>query len=163
MPLVWRSHDWAKFSPKESGKTLKMQKNSSLHPKDILVVDDVPAICSLLSDYFEIMGHNVETASTAAAALELLAGNPFSLVITNMQLERSQRSGGLEVVRRAKQNCPPTPVIVISGGLSHQTALQLALLRADAFLQKPIELKTLHGIARELMNQSSHCEVGVPN
>lgn len=132
-----------------------MQELKSAGHKDILVVDDVDAIRSLLSEFLENRGYRVETAATARDAQDLLNNHRFSLVITNLQLDRTQAKSGFEVVKHAKRSLPPLPVIVITGGASSDTISQLSRLGADVFLSKPIALGQLHGFVRRLLAPSA--------
>src|SRR5690349_2066541 len=108
--------------------------------KCFLVVDDVPAICSLLAEYFEGKGFEVWTVNKVSDARDLLATRPFSAVITNLRLHWSDCSGGLEVAAFAKKEWPATPVIVMSGAVAPDTMAQLTALGVDAFVAKPAPL-----------------------
>lgn len=132
-----------------------MQERTSIHRKDILVVDDVAAIRSLLSDFLGNHGYRVETAASVNDAQQLLGNTRFSLVITNLQLDRTQAANGCDVVRYAKRSSPPLPVIVITGGATSEIVSRVSKLGADIFLSKPIALEQLHRFVRELLPASA--------
>jgi len=111
--------------------------------EEILVVDDVPAICWLLGGYLATKGYRVQTATTARAACELLAATRFALLITDIHLDDRQNRSGLEVVEFARRNQPLTPVIAISGSALPDTLSQLLALGVETFLSKPILLGRL--------------------
>jgi DNA-binding NtrC family response regulator len=131
-----------------------MHEPTSVNRKDILVVDDVPAIRELLSNFLENRGYRIKTAATVCDAQHLLDKTRFSLVITNLQLDRTLAASGCEVVKHAKSSSPPIPVIVITGGATSETAARIARLGAEALLPKPIALEHLHRLVHELL---SHC------
>lgn len=124
-----------------------------LNRKCFLIVDDVPAICSLLAEYFEGKGFEVWTANKASQARDLLAIRQFSVVITNLRLDWSDCSGGLEVAAFAKRESPKMPVVVMSGAVAADTMAQLTALGVDAFVAKPAPLHKLEGLVRELLIQ----------
>ena len=111
--------------------------------KHVLVVDDVPAICSLLADFLEANGYPVKIATTAENACELLAKLKFSLLIADRHLDEAQSCGGFEVIDCARSTQPPTPVIAISGSISQEAANQLVDLPLKAFFTKPLNLERL--------------------
>src|ERR1051326_4785790 len=126
--------------------------------KCILVVDDVPAICSLLAEYLENKGFKVWTANKVPDAPDLLATRQFSAVITNLRLDWSDYRGGLEVAAFAKSESPKTPVIVMSGAVARDTMAQLTALGVEAFVAKPAPLHKLEGLVRELLVNRSRRE-----
>ena len=132
-----------------------MNVNKALDCKNILVVDDVPAIRSLLSDFLATRGYRIETAATVGDAHHHLDNTEFSLVITNLQLDRTHELSGCDVVRHAKNISPPLPVIVITGGASSETIARISKLGADVFLSKPIALGQLHRFVEELLARTS--------
>jgi DNA-binding response OmpR family regulator len=67
----------------------------------ILIVDDDPAITTLLKMSFELEGHVVMTAGSGAEALELARQiHPAAMVVDVMMPEMD----GLELVRRLRAN-----------------------------------------------------------
>jgi DNA-binding NtrC family response regulator len=132
-----------------------MHESTSVNRKDILVVDDVPAIRALLSDFLATRGYCIETAATVHDAHHHLGNTHFSLVITNLQLDRNLPMSGCDVVRHAKNISPPLPVIVITGGASSDTVSRVSKLGADVFLSKPIALGQLHRFVEELLGKTA--------
>ena len=86
----------------------------------ILIVDDDPATCALLTRVLQDAGHTVETAPESAAALAMIADSPPDLPITDVEMPGLT---GWSVFSRARRLSPTLPIIVISGvdtGSPHQ-------------------------------------------
>ena len=130
-----------------------MHESTSVNRKDILVVDDVPAIRTLLADFLATRGYCTETAATVIDAYHHLGHTQFSLLITNLQLDRNLPMSGCDVVRHAKNISPPLPVIVITGGASSETVSRVSKLGADVFLSKPIAVGQLHRFIEQLLGK----------
>jgi len=76
----------------------------------ILIVDDDPAITTLLKLSFELEGHFVITASNGAEALEMARRvHPAAMVVDVMMPEMD----GLELVRRLRSNPVTTDIPVV--------------------------------------------------
>ena len=76
----------------------------------VLVVDDEPAIRFIVRMLLEEEGFQVETASSAQEALEILGHKKFDGVVTDIRMETP--SAGFDVVRAAKA-LPHPPVVVV--------------------------------------------------
>jgi len=67
----------------------------------ILLVDDDVAVLLTLKTVLEMDGFEVETAGSAAEALEKLGSGVYQMVITDVRMESEQ--AGFEVIRAARQ------------------------------------------------------------
>jgi DNA-binding response OmpR family regulator len=104
----------------------------------ILIVDDDPAITTLLKLSFELEGHIVMTAPNGAEALELARQvHPAAMVVDVMMPEMD----GLELVRRLRSN-PLTediPIVCLSAkALTADVDAGLAA-GADDYFTKPCD------------------------
>jgi two-component system, OmpR family, response regulator MprA len=104
----------------------------------ILIVDDDPAITTLLKMSFELEGHVVMTAASGAEALELARHiHPAAMVVDVMMPEMD----GLELVRRLRSN-PTTsdiPIVCCSArSLAGDVEAGLAA-GADDYVTKPCD------------------------
>lgn len=83
-------------------------------------------------------GYGSVSASTPAAALALLEGRPFRLVIQDMNFSR-RTSGeeGLELLRQIKALRPSVPVVLITAWGSIDLAVQGMKAGASDFVTKP--------------------------
>ena len=108
----------------------------------ILIVDDDPAITTLLRLSFEMEGHVVVTAANGAEALELARRiHPAAMVVDVMMPEMD----GLELVRRLRSN-PETaaiPVVCLSAkAMATDVEAGLAAGAAD-YVTKPCDPQEL--------------------
>ena len=87
----------------------------------VLVVDDEPDICELLSITLQRMELNPRTATNVAAAQRLLKTEQFDLCLTDMQLPDGN---GLELVEWMQQHSPSVPVAVITAHGNLSTAVK---------------------------------------
>src|SRR5450755_3383319 len=106
----------------------------------VLVIDDEPDLCELLSITLQRMELNPRTANTLAAAQRLLKTEPFDLFLTDMQLPDGD---GLELVKWIQQYSPSVPVAVITAHGNVETAVRALKLGAFDFVSKPLDLAGL--------------------
>ncbi|MFH1302360.1 MAG: response regulator [Planctomycetota bacterium] len=106
--------------------------------RSILVVDDEEIIRDFLSEVLE--DYSLTLASDGDEAIDKIKEQQFDLIITDL---RMPRVSGEEVVKTARETCPDTKVIVISGYSSLYTISQSASSGAFAFLSKPFSIKEL--------------------
>ncbi len=106
----------------------------------VLVVDDEPDLCELLSITLERMDLSPRTAHTIAAAQRLLKVEHFDLCLTDMQLPDGH---GLELVKWIQQYSPSVPVAVITAHGSMETAVRALKAGAFDFVSKPLDLPGL--------------------
>jgi two-component system, NtrC family, response regulator PilR len=106
----------------------------------VLVVDDEPDICELLSITLQRMELNPRTANSLAAAQMLLKTEQFDLCLTDMQLPDGD---GLELVEWMQQYAPTVPVAVITAHGNVETAVRALKVGAFDFVSKPLDLAGL--------------------
>jgi CheY-like chemotaxis protein len=76
----------------------------------ILIADDEAAILTMLKIVMESASFQVETAHSAAQAVDCLKREQFDVVLTDMRMETP--TAGYDVIRAARQ-LQPRPVIAI--------------------------------------------------
>ena len=106
----------------------------------VLVVDDEPNILRTVRTALRAEGYEVETAEDGAAALERLSTRSYDVVLLDVQLPKV---GGLEVLQRARAQGLETPVVMMSGHGTIETAVQATRLGARDFLEKPLSTEKL--------------------
>jgi two-component system response regulator PilR (NtrC family) len=106
----------------------------------VLVVDDEPDLCELLSITLQRMDLSPQTANTVSAAQRLLKTERFDLCLTDMQLPDAD---GLELVKWMQQNTPSVPVAVITAHGNMETAVRALKAGAFDFVSKPLDLAGL--------------------
>src|SRR5271169_2780184 len=117
----------------------------------VLVVDDEPDICELLSITLQRMDLGPRTANTMAAAQRLLKSERFDLCLTDMQLPDGD---GLELIQWMQQYTPSVPVAVITAHGNMDTAVRALKLGAFDFVSKPLDLTGLRKLVASAIKLS---------
>ena len=122
------------------------------HDRRILIVDDEEVVRNLFAVY---LGENYscETAADAVGALELLAREPFALVITDIQMPGLS---GIELLRKITEHYKDTAVIIVSGISRSQRVMDAIRIGASDYLTKPCDLDVLtisveHALERRML------------
>ena len=102
----------------------------------ILVVDDEEGLRNIISQVLNDDGHEVTTASSGEAALEIFKNTPFPVVITDVFMEQMT---GVDLLYEIKALNPNTQVVIMTSNASLESAT--AALRSGAYdyLTKPFE------------------------
>ena len=101
---------------------------------NVLVVDDEAVIREGLTRILEGGGLAVETAKNGHAAIELLQQKEFDLIITDLKMPGMD---GFEVLNAVKILQPDTPVIMITGYATVETAVEAMKCGTVDYLVKP--------------------------
>lgn len=120
--------------------------------KHVLVVDDDPAMRTMIADY--LAGHNlrVSTAIDGREMGNLLASGDVDLVILDLKLGNEN---GLDLVRTIRGDSD-LPVIVITGNRREEVDRIVGLeLGADDYLVKPFGLRELLARLRAVLRRSA--------
>src|SRR5450755_4357439 len=117
----------------------------------VLVVDDEPDLCELLSITLQRMNLDPRTAGTVGAAQRLLKTERYDLCLTDMQLPDGD---GLELVKWIQQYSPSVPVAVITAHGNVETAVRALKLGAFDFVSKPLDLAGLRKLVAAAIKMS---------
>src|SRR3954468_24813456 len=118
----------------------------------ILIIDDDPAMGSVISDICQERGHQTVAYASGQKALENLMTHAPQLVITDLRMDKV---GGLDILRECREALPQTPVILITAYKTVETALEAMKLGAYDYITKPFKVDELQlTIQRALDNQS---------
>ena len=116
-----------------------------------LVADDEPAVLAFETSCLSRLGFEVVTAENGEEALRKYeAGKPFDLIVLDASMPRI---GGVDVLRRIRQDDPAQPAIVSSGYLQDQIE-DLVGAERTRFLQKPFRHDRLRREVEELLFES---------
>ncbi len=118
----------------------------------VLVVDDEPDLCELLSITLQRMDLSPRTASNVGSAQRMLAAERFDLCLTDMQLPDGD---GLDLVKWIQQYSPSVPVAVITAHGNMETAVRALKLGAFDFVSKPLDLAGLRKLVATAIKLSS--------
>ncbi len=107
----------------------------------VLLVDDEEAIRMSLSTFLTRSGYEVETAASAAQALEMLDGGRYSLMLSDIRMPGMT---GVELVPRALASNPDLAIVMLTAVNDAPTATEALSRGAMGYLTKPVELPDLH-------------------
>ncbi len=111
----------------------------------ILIIDDEPGIRTVLRDVLEDEGYTVLAAEDGAQGLAELAASSVDLVFLDVWLPNM---GGIEVLKRIREQFPDVEVIMISGHANISLAVQATKMGAFDFLEKPLSLDRTMTVVR---------------
>lgn len=100
----------------------------------ILLVDDEPSVLSALRRGLRREAIEVECASSAEAALEMLGCGKFVLVISDQKMPGMS---GVELLTRVRRDWPSTQRILLSGWSSEISEREMEAAGLFASLPKP--------------------------
>ena len=106
----------------------------------ILVIDDERGIRNSLKDIFEYEGHEVILAENGMEGLVSVKTDKPAVVFCDIKMPKMD---GIEVLERVKEFSPDTPVIMISGHGTIDTAVEAIRKGAYDFIEKPLDLNRL--------------------
>jgi len=105
---------------------------------NVLVVDDELGIRQVLKDVLGDEGYRVTAVEDGFQALDVLGSRSVDLVVLDVWLPNM---GGIDVLKRIKQEWSDIEVVVISGHANINMAVQAVKLGAFDFLEKPLSLE----------------------
>ncbi len=118
--------------------------------KKILVVDDDKASCELLSEILSGEEWTVESANSPEKALILSNQKNFDLVISDINLEADL--SGVDLLKRLREK---SPVILVTGFGSLESAVEATREGAWDFISKPFKVDEILATARRALEQTA--------
>ena len=106
----------------------------------LLVVDDEPSILTTLQKALSLEGYAVDVAGGMKVAEEKIKKRSYDLCLFDVMLPDGD---GLELLQRVRTAKLDTPVIMMSGHATIDTAVRATRLGALNFLEKPINTDAL--------------------
>jgi DNA-binding NtrC family response regulator len=123
----------------------------------ILIIDDDPAMVSVISEICHERGHQTVAFNSGQKAIENLGNHSPQLVITDLKMDKV---GGLEILKECREVLPQTPVIVITAYAKVESALEAMKLGAYDYIAKPFKVDELQlTIQRALDHQQDRREI----
>ena len=111
----------------------------------ILVIDDERAIRNTLKEILEFEGYTVEVAENGRAGLEKAQAAHFDLIYTDIKMPEMDGMEVLQSYRTYQQEHGEeyTPIVMISGHGTVETAVEALKKGAFDFIVKPLDLNRL--------------------
>lgn len=117
----------------------------------ILVVDDEESIRFTFETFLSEEGHQVSTAENLEQALQRCATTPFDVIFSDILLGGGS---GVEFLRRLRERNQYSPVVMITGFPTLETATEALRLGAYDYIPKPVTQEILLRVTRMALRYS---------
>ena len=111
-----------------------------MEPLRVLIVDDEDELVSALEERLNLRGFQATGVTTGAEALSYLEERPCDVVLLDVKMPGL---GGLEVIKRIKEERPGLQVVLLTGWSSAEDAEKGKELGAYDYLMKPVKIDDL--------------------
>jgi two-component system, NtrC family, nitrogen regulation response regulator NtrX len=118
----------------------------------ILIIDDEAAIRGALKEILEYESFEVSEAEDGISALKIVEKEQFDLIFCDIKMPKMD---GLEVLEKLKEKGIDTPVVIITGHGTVDTAVEALKKGAYDFIQKPLDLNRVLVTVRNASNQTA--------
>ncbi|MFI4943009.1 MAG: response regulator, partial [Burkholderiales bacterium] len=113
----------------------------------VLVVDDNASLLRFLVSAFSANGCVVSQAAAAEQALSVIAAEAFDLVVSDIKMPGLS---GLDLLRAVKARQPGTPVVLITGNPSINSAVFGLRHGAYDYLPKPFSIREVQDLLQRV-------------
>jgi two-component system, NtrC family, response regulator AtoC len=120
--------------------------------KRVLIAEDEQNLRWVLGAIVGREGHEVLQAGDGAEALELLQKHVVHLLITDLRMPRMD---GMELLRRARQEWPDVPVVIITAHGTVENAVEAVKLGAFDYIEKPFEHEQIRQVVRKALQHEA--------
>ena len=117
----------------------------------VLIVDDEPEMCALLSDVLKGEGFAVETAASGEQALARMGAREFAAVITDLNMKGMP---GMTLLREIKRLYPETNVLIMTAFGSVETAIEAMKQGAYDYVMKPVKTEEIALITEKAVREA---------
>jgi len=123
----------------------------------LLVVDDDPAICTVLKDYLEVQGYDVLVANDGAQMRKIMESSSVDLVILDLIMPGED---GLSLTRYLRESSD-VAIIILTGKDDEVDRIVGLEMGADDYVAKPFNLRELLARVKTVLRRSQS-QVGEP-
>jgi DNA-binding NtrC family response regulator len=118
----------------------------------ILVVDDEEIVCQSCDRILTEEGYEVQTRLSGQEALQLLAEEPFDVVIADLKMPGLS---GMEVLQAIKRDFPDIPVVMITGYSTVESAVEAMKSGAFDYVPKPFTPDEMAVVVKKALDSRS--------
>ncbi|MBS2000140.1 MAG: response regulator transcription factor [Candidatus Obscuribacterales bacterium] len=119
----------------------------------ILVVEDDPAICSIIVDWLTHQHHTVEVSHNGLEADQYLKMYQYDVIVLDWGLPELS---GVEICKRYKTAGGRAPVLMLTGKHDIEDKEEGFNAGADDYLTKPFDIKELSARVRALLRRPTN-------
>ena len=106
----------------------------------ILVIDDEKSIRKTLREILEYENFKVDEAADGVEGISLAEKESYDIILCDIKMPKAD---GMEVLEKIQKVHPDTPVVMISGHGTIETAVEAVKRGAFDFIAKPLDLNRL--------------------
>jgi DNA-binding NtrC family response regulator len=114
----------------------------------VLIVDDEPSISRVVACFLGRLGYRVATAGCAGSALDLLAGEAFDLMITDLYMPGQN---GIDLGAEALRLHPEMKLLLCTGLIDPATWSRAAAVGFAGLVRKPFGREELDDAVRGVL------------
>ncbi|MBI3661358.1 PAS domain S-box protein [Candidatus Acetothermia bacterium] len=116
------------------------EKETGVRPLRVLIVDDEPLVCEMLTEYLTGDGHRVEVATNGREGLGKFLASRFDLIVTDRGMPEMN---GEQLASAIKQIAPNKPIILLTGFGDLMKTSGERPPAVDLIVNKPVTLTAL--------------------
>lgn len=128
----------ASAQPK-NGPLSPLRAKENIHTRhSVLIIDDDEGTCRSLALVFGTRGYVPDIAHTGHEAIQKVRARNFDVALVDVRLPDLD---GTEVLRELKEVAPDLEVVMITGFVSLESAIQAVNDKAFAYVRKPLDIE----------------------
>lgn len=120
--------------------------------KKLLIIDDEKSIRKALREILEYEKYQVDEASDGSEGIAMIQKDKYDIILCDIKMPKMD---GIEVLDKIMHISSDTPVIMISGHGTIETAVEAVKKGAFDFIAKPLDLNRLLVTLRNAMDKST--------
>ncbi|MBM3891587.1 MAG: response regulator [Verrucomicrobia bacterium] len=121
-------------------------------PYQVLVVDDEPMVCQLLSDMLNGPHYQVTACEMAQQAVDFMERNRVDLAFLDVSMPGMS---GFELAEKIRARHPEARLVIITGHWAAEFAEEVKQAGIDRVLQKPFAIKEVRSLVEDLLPRQS--------
>ena len=120
------------------------------NPWRLLVVDDELSVREVLAEGLRTFGYETRTASDASEAFEVVRNEPVHLVLSDIEMPGES---GLDLLARLKEFDSDLDVVMVTGVVDAQTAIEAIREGAADYVTKPFNLEEVQIVVERTLEK----------
>lgn len=123
----------------------------------VMVIDDEPGVCDILSKVLSKEGYQVRTALSGPEALDIMKSDPAHVTLLDIKMPGMD---GIEVLRNIRCVAPEAIVIILTAYGTLETAREALKLGAYDYITKPFDNEFVKAMVREALLEGTKSNSG---
>lgn len=125
--------------------------------QNILIVDDEDIARDNMGHVLEKDGFSCRCARNGVEALEILKKGDIDLIVSDLKMDQMD---GMELLNEVNRSYSDTPVILVTGFATVDSAVKALKSGAAHYLSKPVNLNELRKTVKEVLDQVRARDIG---